>query len=109
MLAIVSFLLLLGLSASDGSRYAYSVEDASILSVIDTTNPSVVDRIGLGSFSSGVLVAHPAGKIVYVGLTNSIAVVDANSRSVVATIPVANTSQLVVNSNGGTLYALTIT
>jgi YVTN family beta-propeller protein len=92
------------------SRYAYSIDTtySSVLTVIDTANPAVVARIPLGP-SNGALAADPAGYFVYAAQANSIAVVDANSRTIAATIPVANPIKLVLNPSGKTLYALTST
>jgi hypothetical protein len=106
------FCLVLLLAAStnaNANRYAYYV-GFSGLNVIDTTNPGVVARIP-GIF--GDLAADPAGNFLYavhessMGPVSDIAVIDSNSRSIVATIPVANSSKLVISPTGKTLYALT--
>jgi DNA-binding beta-propeller fold protein YncE len=101
---------MLGVSTADAARYLYSVDQASILSVIDTANPSVLDRIALGSLGSSggpdAMAVHPAGNVVYVATRDYIAVVDAPSRTVVTTIPVADAYRILMKPNGAALYAV---
>ena len=62
-------------------NYAYTATNSDTLYTIDITNkaaPTVIGRIDLGSFPSGVVVY---GDIVYVGTTNGLKVVDVSTPS----------------------------
>ena len=103
---------LLGASAVQAAPFAYLGEGPQ-LSIIDVASPSIVARIALGSSSAsssrtgppGVAV-HPAGTPVYVATNDDVAVVDVDSRTVIATIRVVGVSRLLMHPSGAFVYAI---
>ena len=66
---------------------AYVTNVSGTVSVIDTTNNTVVASIPVGIFPSGVAITPDGTRVYVTNIFNSISVIDASTKSVVATIP----------------------
>src|SRR5260370_11949998 len=91
-LSSVLFLLLslgagLGTATAQALTSAYVTNASGTVSVIDTTNNTVVATIPVGPFPSGVAITPDRTRAYVTNIFNSISVIDTATNTVVNTIP----------------------
>lgn len=90
---------------ASGTR-AYVVCTSGAVSVIDTSNATVIATIPVGGNARGIAV-HPSGNPAYTSdsASNSVSVIDTTTNTVTATLPAGNNPWgLALNPSGSRLY-----